>query len=81
MQREIFTTVLREKNVSIAHTIREIVSEQNMEENLARQKSRASVHTDQHLNSFVTARMDTFLPQIVERLEIAQHLPHEDVVV
>ena len=52
-----------------------------MEENLNRQKSRASVQSEQHLNSFVTARMDTFLPQIVERLEIAQHLPHEDVVV
>ena len=34
VQREIFTSILREKNMSIAHTIKEIVSEKNMEENM-----------------------------------------------
>ena len=82
VQREIFTSILREKNISIAHTIREIVSEKNMEENLTRQKSRASglSANNQHLNSFVSQRMDTFLPQIVERLDISLLLPHANVL-
>lgn len=64
VQREIFTSILREKNISIAHTIREIVSEKNLEENMTRQKSRASgiAIDNANMNSFVTARMDSFLP-------------------
>lgn len=75
--KEIFTGVLRERNQTIADTIREIVSDGNTE-NTNRHAALGLQSSNQYM--FINERMDNFLPSIVERMGNDLVQPHHYVV-
>ena len=86
VQRELFTKLLEQRNATIKETMREIASENNVSENMQRQKSMghaisSSLSSDKkNLNNFVDERIRGFLPSIVQILETMLLPPHGIVI-